>query len=188
MSDELVIFFKALADGSRLKIIGLLARQPYSVEELAALLGLKPSTVSHHLSRLAEAGLVSARAEGYYNIYQLEEAALQRTRLLFSGADLAQAVAGVDGEAYNRKVVADFTRPDGSLKSLPAQRKKLAAVLRHVVQAFEVGQRYPEKRVNEILARYHADTAALRRELVAEHLLERQGGGGEYWRTEPADE
>ncbi len=64
---ELVAFFKALADANRLKIVGLLARQPYSVEELAALLDLKPSTVSHHLSRLAEVGLVSARAESYYN-------------------------------------------------------------------------------------------------------------------------
>ncbi len=50
MSEELVAFFKVLSDANRLKIIGLLAHQPYSVEELAALLGLKASTVSHHLS------------------------------------------------------------------------------------------------------------------------------------------
>ena len=68
MSEELVNFFKALADPSRLKIVGLLAQQPYSVEELAALLQLKPSTVSHHLARLSEAGLVSAKVDGYYNI------------------------------------------------------------------------------------------------------------------------
>ena len=49
MSEELVTFFKALSDANRLKIIGLLAQQPYSVEELAALLNLKASTVSHHL-------------------------------------------------------------------------------------------------------------------------------------------
>ena len=51
MSDELVSFYKVLADANRLKIVGLLARQAYSVEELAALLKLKPSTVSHHLAR-----------------------------------------------------------------------------------------------------------------------------------------
>ena len=32
MSDETVTFFKALADANRLKIVGLLAQQPYSVE------------------------------------------------------------------------------------------------------------------------------------------------------------
>src|SRR5512137_2305156 len=72
---ELLELFKALADANRLKIIGLLARQPYSGEELSALLNLQPSTVSHHLSRLSSVGLVSARAEGYYNVYHLEEKA-----------------------------------------------------------------------------------------------------------------
>ena len=52
MSEELVVFYKALADANRLKIVGLLAGRSYSVEELAALLNLKPSTVSHHLSKV----------------------------------------------------------------------------------------------------------------------------------------
>jgi DNA-binding transcriptional ArsR family regulator len=132
MSEELVDFFKALADSSRLKIIGLLAQQPYSVEELAALLKLKPSTVSHHLARLSEAGLVSAKAEGYYSVYQLEEKALEaRSRSLFSQDDLNAAVADIDLGAYDNKVLKDYMSRDGSLKTLPAQRKKLEAVLRY---------------------------------------------------------
>jgi biotin operon repressor len=184
MSEELVSFFKALADANRLKIVGLLARHPYSGEELAALLGLKPSTISHHLSKLAEVGLVSARAEGYYNMYQLEESALQKTRLLFSHADLISTAASVDMDAYDRKVISDFTLPDGSLKSIPAQRKKLESILRYVVKAFEPGKKYSEKQVNEILAQYHADTASLRRELVGVKMMARAGGGGDYWRLE----
>ena len=35
INDELLGFFKALADANRLKIVGLLAKQPYSVEQLA---------------------------------------------------------------------------------------------------------------------------------------------------------
>jgi predicted transcriptional regulator len=185
MSEELVAFFKALADASRLKIIGLLARQPYSVEELAALLDLKPSTISHHLSKLAEAGLVTARAEGYYSVYQLDQAALRATsRNLFSAEQITAATENVDLDAYDRKVLNDFSLPDGRLKEIPAQRKKLEIVLRHVVQAFEPGMKYSEKQVNEILARFHADTAILRRELVGCGLMEREGGGGEYWRKE----
>ncbi len=180
--NELLAFFKVLADANRLKIIGLLAQRPYSGEELAALLGLKASTVSHHLSRLADVGLVSARAEGYYSVYQLEEAALQKIRLLFSRQDLISAAAGVDVDSYDRKVIADFTRPDGSLKQIPAQRKKLEAILRYVVRDFEPGKRYSEKLVNKTLSRFHEDTASLRRELVASKLMEREGGGGDYWR------
>jgi predicted transcriptional regulator len=183
MSEELVTFFKALADASRLKIVGLLAQKPYSVEELAALLDLKPSTISHHLSRLAEAGLVSARAEGYYSVYELNEAALrQATRSLFSVEQMSAAAENVDLDAYDRKVLADFTLPDGRLKEVPAQRKKLEVVLRHVADSFEPGRKYAEKQVNEILGRFHEDTATLRRELVGYGLMQRQSG--EYWRVE----
>ncbi len=182
---ELVAFFKALADSSRLKIIGLLAQRPYSVEELAALLGLNPSTISHHLSRLASAGLVSAKAEGYYSVYQLDQDALEATtRGILSSGQITHAAIDVDLDAYDRKVLADYTRPNGSLKTIPAQRKKLEAVLRYVVKAFEPGKRYDEKQVNLTLARYHPDTATLRRELVGIGLMSREGGGGDYWRNE----
>ena len=185
MSEDLVAFFKVLSDANRLKIIGLLAQHPYSVEELAALLGLKASTVSHHLSKLSKVGLVSAKADSYYNVYQLDEQALgEKTRSLFSQENLSASVADVDADAYDRKVINDYTRKDGSLKTIPAQKKKLEAVLRHVVKAFKIGKRYSEKQVNEILSSYHPDTASLRRELVGAKLMLREGGGGEYWREE----
>lgn len=183
MSEELVSFFKVLSDANRLKIVGLLAQKPYSVEELAALLKLKASTVSHHLSKLSKAGLVHARTESYYNVYQLDRKALEeRSRSLFSQEEMTASLADVDVDAYDRKVIADYTRKDGSLKTIPAQQKKLEAILRHVVKAFKVGKRYSEKQVNEILSGYHADTATLRRELVGFKLMKREGGGGEYWR------
>lgn len=177
--------FKALADANRLKIVGLLAGQPYSVEELAALLGLKASTVSHHLARLVKVGLVNARAEGYYSVYQLDKSALETmSRSLFSPEKITSTAEDVDLDAYDHKVVADYTRRDGSLKTIPAQRKKLDAVLRHVVQAFETGKHYNEKRVNEILSAYHEDTASLRRELVGAGLMKRERDGSAYWRAE----
>lgn len=184
MSDELVAFFKALADANRLKIVGLLARQPYSVEQLAAILHLGPSTVSHHLSKLAEAGLVSAKAESYYNVYQLEEESLQKTSLLFSQEDLATVLENVDLDAYDRKVIDDFSLPDGHLKNIPAQRKKREAVLRHVAKSFEPETLYSEKQVNEILIRFHEDFAVLRRGLIEYGLIGREAGGGAYWRIE----
>ena len=181
---ELLAVFKALADSNRLKIVGLLAQQPYSVEELSALLDLKPPTVSHHLSKLSKVGLVSARAEGYYSVYHLNQQALEdTTRRIFSSEQMDAVVDAVDMDAYDRKVVTDYSRPDGSLKTIPAQRKKLGAVLRHVVKVFEPGVRYSEKQVNERLANFHADTASLRRELVGAKLMQREGGGGEYWRV-----
>src|SRR5580704_1856665 len=60
----LLAFFKAMANESRLRIVGLLAERERSVQELAELLELKEPTVSHHLATLKALGLVSARAEG----------------------------------------------------------------------------------------------------------------------------
>jgi hypothetical protein len=183
MSEELVTFFKALADKNRLKIVGLLAEKPYSVGELAALLGLKPPTISHHLAKLVETGLVKSHNESYYNVYELNQPELEaKTRSMFSQQGLSNVASEVDADAYDKKVIKDYSRRDGSLKTLPSQRKKLEAILRYVVQAFEMGKRYSEKQVNEILSRYHEDTATLRRELVGYGLMKREGGGGEYWR------
>src|ERR1041385_6349058 len=105
MSEELVNFFKALADSNRLKIVGLLAEKPYSVEELAALLNLKPSTISHHLARLAEVELVSSHTESYYNVYQLDKKMLEeKSRNMFSQGELSTVTAEVDSDAYDNKV------------------------------------------------------------------------------------
>ncbi len=179
--EQLLTFFKALADASRLKIIGLLSQHPYSVEQLAALLDLRPPTVSHHLKLLSEAGLVSARAESYYNVYQLEAGVLEQiARQLAMEDRLPSMAANVDLQAYDRKVLHDVLLPDGRLKTIPAQRKKREVVLRHVLDEFQPGVRYTEQQVNEILARFHADTATLRRELVAYKLMGR--AAGEYWK------
>lgn len=179
---DLLSFFKALADETRLKIVGLLARDSYSGEALAAMLDLRPATVSHHLSRLAEAGLVTARMEGHAKLYTLRLDAIRATaRQLLARDTLPQAAEDVDLAAYDRKVLRDFLRPDGSLKEIPAQQKKLLVVLRHLVTEFEPGREYAEKHVNEVLARFHPDTASLRREMIDYKLMRR--AGGKYWRV-----
>jgi len=106
------------------------------------------------------------------------------SRSLFSPEKIASSAEDVDLDAYDRKVLADYRRRDGSLKTIPAQRKKLDAVLRYVAKAFDVGRRYSEKRVNEILGQYHEDTASLRRELVGAGLMKRESDGSAYWRAE----
>lgn len=180
----LLNYFKALSDANRLKIIGLLSGQSLTVEQLAEMLNLRASTVSHHLSVLASVGLVSARADSYYNVYRLETETLKNLAQRMLSTHELQRIAeiDVDLDAYDRKVIANFTNPDGRIKTFPAQRKKFEVILRYVLKEFEPGRRYSEKQVNEILGRYHEDTATLRRELVGYGWLKRQGGGGEYWR------
>jgi DNA-binding transcriptional ArsR family regulator len=63
-TEALLMFLKALADETRLIIVGLLSEREYSVGELASDLNLTDATISHHLSKLREAGLVNLRQSG----------------------------------------------------------------------------------------------------------------------------
>lgn len=180
ITPELLQFFKALADETRLKIVGLLARETYSGEQLAAILGVKAATVSHHLARLDEAGLVSASAAGHSKLYALRLDTVQTmARRLLARDTLPQTAADLDMDAYDRKVVKDFSNRDGTFKALPVQEKKFIALLRHVLKAFKPGSTYTEKQVNEIMARYHPDTASLRRGMIEFKLMKR--ADGKYW-------
>lgn len=185
-NDALLEFFKALADANRLKIVGFLAQRPYAVGELAEALGVSISTTSNHLSYLAHVGLVSARAKGHYSIYSLETRVLQdMARRLLQTDNLPRLSHPEDTPTYERKVLDTFTDAEGRITTFPAQEKKFLVLLRYVLKAFEPGLHYTEKQVNEILLHFNEDTASLRRGLIEFHLMEREGGGGAYWR--PAD-
>jgi DNA-binding HxlR family transcriptional regulator len=180
---ELLDFFKALADANRLKIVGLLAQGEYSVEQMAEMLNLRPSTVSHHLSKLAKANLVSARSESYYNIYRLETGTLESMSQRLLASDTLPAVtAEVDLDAYDRKVINTFCDQQGRIKQFPAQQKKFEAILRYVVRDFQPNERYTEKQVNTLLARFSEDVASLRRGLIEAKMMARADDGSLYWR------
>lgn len=181
-SEELLVFFKALSDANRLKIVGLLSNQTYTVEQLASILHLAESTVSHHLSRLFEAGLVEAKAAGYYSVFSLKINTLEdMARRLLSREAISSLATDMDLEAYDRKVLRDYLLPDGKLKEIPAQRKKLEVILKFIAKDFPENTRFPERKVNEILACFHDDTATLRREMVGYKILSREKG--EYWKN-----
>lgn len=185
IGDELLGFYKALADANRLKIVGLLAQGEYAVEQIAEMLNLRPSTISHHLSKLLRVGLVSARPESYYNTYRLETGVLESmSQRLLARETMSAVTADIDMGAYDRKVLDIFCDSNGRILRFPAQRKKFEVVLRHVAKAFSPGVRYTEKQINEILSSYSDDTATLRRSLVAYGMMEREGGGGKYWLCE----
>ena len=54
---------------------------------------------------------------------------------------------------------------DGRITALPAAAGRRMVLLDWLVQDFEPGRRFTEQQVNAIIAKRHADTAALRREL-----------------------
>jgi len=177
-SDEVMVFFKTLVDADRLRIAGMLGMESLSVEQLADRLGLRPAQIANHLARLEQAGLVKQKAR----LYSLNTDALEAlSRRVLAGSRPKIDPDLLEGDEYERKVLADFLLPDGRLKDFPMQNKKLMVILRHVLPVFEPGSQYPEKQVNEMLRRFHEDTASLRRYLVDTGMVQRKDGI--YWRA-----
>ncbi|MFN6537747.1 MAG: metalloregulator ArsR/SmtB family transcription factor [Nostoc sp. EkiNYC01] len=184
----LLRFFKALADNSRLKIIGILANEECSVEELAVQMQLKEPTISHHLTKLKQLNLVTMRSDGNSYLYQLDNDALQSiSKEIFTSDKIASLIEDMGTEDWESKVLKNYIEEDRCnqnsvqrLKEIPASRKKRLVILKWLASQFEVGINYPERLVNEILKRYHPDCATLRRELIGYQLMQRENGI--YWR------
>jgi DNA-binding transcriptional ArsR family regulator len=178
----LLDFFKVLADETRLRIIGLLAvEKQCSVGTLAEHLQLKSPTISHHLSKLREIGLVNMRMDGTIHYYTLNtdalrtigERVLQPEQLVQTASSAAQ-MPNLRGIIEGERIV-----------QIPASYKKKLIVLRWLADRFERDRRYAEREVNQIIRQHHEDTATLRRELIANRFMQRETGT--YWRL-PQDQ
>ena len=169
--DTLVQFFKALANESRLKLVGAISEQERSVEELAVILDLKEPTVSHHLSKLKQLQLVQMRVEGNTHYYRLDLNALQAMqKATLTATQVAQPVRD---DVWEYKVLSSFVEND-CIKEIPASRKKRRIVLKWLVQKFELDCLYSEQELNQMIKPIHPDTATLRRELVGYNMMNRE--------------
>src|SRR5690349_5979542 len=72
--------FKALADPARVRIINVLATscEPVCVCHLIEPLGLSQPTVSHHLKKLTDAGLLDREQRGKWAYFSLRSEALEK--------------------------------------------------------------------------------------------------------------
>lgn len=180
--EESIKLFKALADQSRLRILTSLMESPMYVELLSQRLELSASTVSFHLKKLEESGLVSKEKDQYYIIYHINREILEQSLSNLIKPDEKNSRLEDDREAaYRKKIIETFFK-FGKLKSIPVQRKKRLVVLEKMVEAFAYDQKYTEKEVNVIIAAFHDDFATLRREFINEKLMSRENGI--YWRNQ----
>jgi len=84
MDEEQVVsvaqMFNGLADETRVKIVKLLAKGEFTVDELVEFLGVAQSTTSHHLRVLKEANLIQGEKRGrniYYALVRPEAAPVE---------------------------------------------------------------------------------------------------------------
>ena len=74
-ADTYAAWFKALADGTRVQIVSLLARsgEPMTVKQIVAAVPVGQSTVSAHLKQLAAVGFVLAEDRGTSRLYRIND-------------------------------------------------------------------------------------------------------------------
>lgn len=163
---EVVEIYKALADATRLRIVGLLAERPRSGEDLAAQLGVSAPTVSHHLFRLKSSGLVQADRDGPFVYYSLN---LRRLHHVSSRLSPTAALPRDERE----RTLASFFSGERLLR-LPSAARRRIWVLEEVVKRFRRGRVYQEREVNTLLRPVFDDVASLRRALVDHGLMRRE--------------
>ena len=170
-----------LIDKSRLKLVGLLSFQSYSLEELALLLDRRASQVARHLRKLQRIGLIETEKIDFVSRYTLNMQPFNRLKTSWhtSHASLSTGDEIIVDESIftvsEQEIIRRFfvgTR----LRAIPAGRKQLEIVVRWFAQLFEVGVCYHEKEVNEIIQRHYYDYAFFKKDLVGRGFLRREHG------------
>ncbi len=164
----LLAICKLLLDEDRLKILGLLAQQPCSVEMLTA--QLKMARLKLQLDKLEVGRLIHKSSAPDAEHYALDrEAIVQLKKQLFARTET------LEPQSTEAQELAKFVK-DGQLLQLPVQLAKLLIVLHWLADKFQFGVEYPERAVNERLKGHAVDHVTLRRLLIDHQLLVRQAG------------
>ena len=178
----MVDFVKALTDPTRLKIIGLLADHPASLQDVTAELSISTRKAYNHLEFLKFVHAVHERD----GLFHLDENALET----LSRQQLAQREKPLlptwDADPSRQKALSLCLNPDGTISRIPnsrTQSSRFRILLEYLASSFELDVQYTEKQVNDILRHFHVDVAGLRRDLVDAGLLARETDGSRYWRV-----
>lgn len=174
MTAEAATVLGLLSDDDRLRVVAALVLGARTTGEAAEAAGLPVTRAGRALARLTTGGLVEQDRDGYRLLAHQFRDALEALR--GPAPETPDSGLGPDAD----KVLRAFLR-DGRLTSIPAAHSKRLVVLDYLARQFEPGEAYPEKVVNERLAAFHPDYAALRRYMVEDEFLHRRQGF--YWRA-----
>ena len=188
---DLLRLLKALGQEQRLKMVGFMGKRERAVNEIAEFLELSEPTVSHHIGRLREVGLLRLRMDGNQRFYRLDKARMDVFKSYAAAIDSPprkEPAAEIDNEWIEelgwdeeaKKVLYTYTS-NGRLQQIPKKQKKLLVILRWLATLFQSDERYSEQEVSNTLADVHDDYASLRRYLVEYGFMHRERGGGDYW-------
>lgn len=202
LDPRLLADLRAIVDLQRLRILARLAGGPADATTLAAELRVPLPVVRKQLELLVHAGIAEAGADrpGHHVLRpdRIGRVARELARLDREAEGVPPGPEGAwphEGETLADTLGRLAPTPDeartlrahlvdGRLRSIPAQVGKRRIVLRFLLErVFTEDRDYPEREVNQRLALFHPDVAALRRYLVDERYVDR--AAGRYRRRSP---
>lgn len=171
-----------LLDVDRLAVAGALAVRPQTTDELIESTGRDRKVVLTALGDFRAAGLVTVDGAGKY---QLDDEAMRAAARQAAEVEVPMDPVIGYGMTDDERAMLERYFSGRILNEIPMQRAKRLIVLQRLALEFDVGRRYDEFEVNELLGAFHEDWSALRRGLVDEGLLDREpaAGGNLYWRS-----
>jgi biotin operon repressor len=174
--EDLATLFKALADPTRLRLVGLMVDKERCGQELAHVLGLSPATVSHHMKVLRQAGLLRETRQQPYTFFRLDLGTLQGSLRRVANRKQVRMLAEPDtASAADRKVLKTFF--DGPrLTAIPSQRKKKQIVFEEILRRLPRRKEYPERELSRFIETIHSDFCTIRREFIMGRYMEREAG------------
>jgi len=155
------LFFKAMADRTRQRLLGVLSISELSVNELVEVLGQPQSTISRHLKVLREAGLLDDRRDGTAVMYSVR----MPPQVVFDVVDKggsAKGRNGTGGSPMIREWILDWV---GKERLETATRNRLERVIRRRseqgAEFFEnVGARWDQLRIDAFGSVFHLEALA----------------------------
>lgn len=177
-SDRLRELVAVLAGEIRLRAFAAVVLGARTTGEVAERAGISPREAAAALARLEASGLVLRSDGGVETVSGALAGAARAARAeIERDSEETGELAATPAQA---DVLARFTR-GGRITVVPSRPAQRRVLLDFLAGQFAPGTRYPEREVNELLGRFHDDTATLRRLLVDEEFLDRDHG--EYWRV-----
>ena len=172
---------RLLLDHDRLAVAGALASRRMTTREVVDATGRNKRVVLTAIGDLRAAGLVSVDGEHYeIDVPALRDAARAAADLDVPMDPIIGYGMTEDEQAILRRFFAGRT-----IIEIPANRAKRQVLLQRLALDFDIGRRYTEREVNEILFAFHPDWSTLRRYLVDEGFLDREHVDDQswYWRA-----
>jgi hypothetical protein len=172
---------RLLLDPDRLAVAGALASRAMTTKEVVDATGRSQRVVLTAIGDLRAAGLVAVGGEDY----AIDTAALRDAARAAADLDVPMdPIIGYGMTADEQAILRRFFS-GRTLTEIPANRAKRQVLLQRLALDFDVGRRYTEREVNDVLFAFHPDWSTLRRYLVDEGFLDREHVDDQnwYWRA-----